>query len=353
MSSAALAQRRHGDRQHVEAVIQVFAEAALADQRLQVLVRGGDDAHVHLHRVAGADALERHLLEHAQQLDLHLRRHVADLVQEQRAAVGRLEPADLVADGVGESPLDVAEQFTFQQAGRQVGAMDLDERLAGPRAVVVDGAGQQPLAGAALAAQQHRRRRRRHLAHQMQAAAAPAGWSRPGRRPRPGVPTAGRVAPGAGLGSLGQRLAAGELALQRDDAPVLLRDLFDLRLQLAVERVDGAVAFGADQGQGGDLGEGRQQVQVLRRVRPRLLGAQHEQAEQLALVQQAVGRLAAEEEAAAAAPGPTASRSGAVADAVSRAPPPPADSPATAPPAPGPAPGRASGGTAAAAPSRR
>ena len=102
----------------VEPIVQVLAEAALADQLFQVLVRGRDDAHVDLHRLAGADALEGHFLQDAQQLGLHFQADVADLVEEQRAAVGQLEAADLVAVGVGEGALDVAEQLAFQQVRR-------------------------------------------------------------------------------------------------------------------------------------------------------------------------------------------------------------------------------------------
>ena len=46
-----------------------------------------------------ADALHRALLEHAQQFHLHLGRHVADLVEEQGAAIGLLEPALMLGDG--------------------------------------------------------------------------------------------------------------------------------------------------------------------------------------------------------------------------------------------------------------
>ena len=42
-----------------------------------------------------ADALELALLEHAQELHLGHRRELADLVEEQRAAVGQLEAAFL------------------------------------------------------------------------------------------------------------------------------------------------------------------------------------------------------------------------------------------------------------------
>src|SRR5262245_43964853 len=103
------------------------------------------------------DPLEGHLLQHAQQLGLHLQADVADLVEEERPPVGGLEPADLVADGAGEGALDVPEQLALQEPGRQGGAVDLDEGLARPGAVLVQGPGQQLLARAALAAQQHRR----------------------------------------------------------------------------------------------------------------------------------------------------------------------------------------------------
>ena len=50
-------------------------------------------------RLAAADARELALLEHAQELRLERQRHVADLVEEERAAGGRLELADAPLDG--------------------------------------------------------------------------------------------------------------------------------------------------------------------------------------------------------------------------------------------------------------
>ncbi len=113
-----LAQRRQQQREDVEPIIEVLAESPLADQNLQVLVGGRDDADVDADRVRGADAFEHPLLQHAQQLGLHVERDVADLVEEQRAAVGQLESAHLVAMGAGEGPLDVTEQLALQEAGR-------------------------------------------------------------------------------------------------------------------------------------------------------------------------------------------------------------------------------------------
>ena len=115
---------------HVETIVQVFTKPAGTDQGLEVLMGGGQDPHVDRDRLRAADALEGHFLEHAQQLGLNLEVDVADLVQEERAAVGLLEPPDAVAVGPGERTLDVAEQLAFEQALRQGGAVELDERPA-------------------------------------------------------------------------------------------------------------------------------------------------------------------------------------------------------------------------------
>jgi hypothetical protein len=72
---------------------------------------GGDHAHVHGNRVGGADRADVVLLQDAQQLHLQAHRHVADLVEQQRAAVGGLEQALVIAHRAGERTLDVAEQL--------------------------------------------------------------------------------------------------------------------------------------------------------------------------------------------------------------------------------------------------
>ena len=46
MSLAALAQRRDHQLEHAQAIVQIFAKFLLADVGLQILIRGGDHAHV-------------------------------------------------------------------------------------------------------------------------------------------------------------------------------------------------------------------------------------------------------------------------------------------------------------------
>jgi hypothetical protein len=89
---------------HVEPEVEVLAELAALDRLLEVLVGRGDHAHVHLDRPRRAEPLDLLLLQDAQHLGLRLLAHVADFVEEDRAAIGLLELADLLLGGAGERP---------------------------------------------------------------------------------------------------------------------------------------------------------------------------------------------------------------------------------------------------------
>ena len=86
-----------------------------ADRAFDVDVGGRDDADVGADGPARADRPDLALLQHAQQLDLQRRRHLADFVEKHRAGVRGLEHALGVGDGAGERALDVAEQLRFEQ----------------------------------------------------------------------------------------------------------------------------------------------------------------------------------------------------------------------------------------------
>ena len=88
----------------------------VADQLFQVAVGGDDDAHVHGDGAVSADAFDLALFQHAQQLGLHGERHVADLIEEQRAVVGLLELAQVTGRRAGERSLFVAEQLRSRSA---------------------------------------------------------------------------------------------------------------------------------------------------------------------------------------------------------------------------------------------
>src|SRR5262245_7085977 len=151
----ARAQGRHLDRDDVEPIVEVFAELALADQGGQVPVGGGDHAHVHPERVLAADALEGLRAERAQGLGLRIEAHVADLVEEERAAVGQLELAAAPRQSARERTLLVTEQLGLDQLLGDGGAVDLDEGALAARGLHVDRPRYQLLAAAVLAVDQH------------------------------------------------------------------------------------------------------------------------------------------------------------------------------------------------------
>ena len=67
-------------------------------------------------------------LQHAQELALRRRRQIANLVEQERAAVGQLEPAETAAIRAGERAFFVTEQLTLEQAFGQRGTVDRDKR---------------------------------------------------------------------------------------------------------------------------------------------------------------------------------------------------------------------------------
>jgi len=81
-SRRAEAAGRHGD--DIQPVIEILAEAPCLHLGEEIAVGRGDDAYVGLDRVA-AERLVLAFLQHAKELHLHLRRQLADFVEEQRA----------------------------------------------------------------------------------------------------------------------------------------------------------------------------------------------------------------------------------------------------------------------------
>ena len=67
-----------------------------------------------------------------------------------------LDEAGLGPPGVGEGSRLEAEQLGFEEGGRDRRAVDLDERTTGARTGVVEGPGEEPLAGPGLALEKDR-----------------------------------------------------------------------------------------------------------------------------------------------------------------------------------------------------
>jgi len=96
-------------------VEQVFPETALTIGFLQVLIGGDDDPHIRFHFLYPAHAFELSFLDHPQQRGLDLVGQVADLIEEEGAAVGELEMPFFIGQGAGKGTFDVAKEFAARQ----------------------------------------------------------------------------------------------------------------------------------------------------------------------------------------------------------------------------------------------
>ncbi len=166
--AAALAQRRHLDLDDVQPVVEVAPEAALGNQRLEVAVRGRHDAHVHEPRRVLAEPAHLVVLERAQEPDLRGERHVADLVQEQRALVRLLHEPRAVRRGARERSPREAEEFALDERLGERSHVHGHERSLRALGEHVERAGDQLLPRSALAQDEHGAVRRRHACDQLQ-----------------------------------------------------------------------------------------------------------------------------------------------------------------------------------------
>ena len=128
---------------------------------------------------------------------LHRERQVADLVEEDRSAAGRLEQPGARRHGTGERALLAAEELALEQRLGQGRAVDAHEGTLRPRRLRVNGARQDLLADPRLAEQQDADRRPRR-AHRLLVEGAHGG-----------------VAQGDAAGGAARRLEVEDLALGR------------------------------------------------------------------------------------------------------------------------------------------
>src|SRR5690606_10532492 len=154
---------RHLDRDDREPEVEILAEEPVFDGALEVAVRRGDDADIHAHLLLAADPIEFPLLERAQDLHLHVERHLADLVEEERAPAREIELALGRLVRTGERPLLVAEKLALDEVRRNCAAVDRDKGAIGTRRLLMDRARDELLSRPVVANDQHGGVPGRHL----------------------------------------------------------------------------------------------------------------------------------------------------------------------------------------------
>jgi hypothetical protein len=95
------------------------------------------------------------VLDHAQELCLHLERKLADLVQKQRSVLSVLEVAGLGRRGTRKGAFRVAEECCFDERRRERGAVKGEVGFGGARGPAMQALRHELLAAARFALDQH------------------------------------------------------------------------------------------------------------------------------------------------------------------------------------------------------
>src|SRR5581483_8047854 len=237
---AALGERWHADRHDLEAVEEVFPEAVLADRRREVVIARSDDTDVGTDRLRPGERVVLLRLEELEELLLRADVEVADLVEEERAVLGGRDLALASSIGGRVRARHRPEELVLEERLRQRAAVHLDEWTAGPRAVLVDDAGELALAGPGVAGEKQAHVERRDQAHLLE--------ERRDRRAPPDEPVETKArthrARRVGFAALAlarqQPLGEGREVFrdELDGRPILLRERPGLRSTLQVENAE-------------------------------------------------------------------------------------------------------------------
>ena len=152
---APLAQGRQPQREHVETIVEIFAEPAGGDFLAQPAVGGRQHPQLQRDGGAAAQAFDLALLQYPQQFRLQAERHFGDLIQQQGAALGLFKLSRVRGVRAGEGAALVAEQNGLEHVLRDGRAVHSHERAAAARGNAVDEAREHFLAGAGLADDEH------------------------------------------------------------------------------------------------------------------------------------------------------------------------------------------------------
>ncbi len=119
-----LFQRRHSNREHVQAIKKIFPEPSRLDLFLKITVCRCNDPDVHFDREGTAQLLEFPVFNDPEQFCLEFERKIPDLIEKNGSSVGKIEPADLGCVSTSECPLLPAEELALDEACRKCRAID-------------------------------------------------------------------------------------------------------------------------------------------------------------------------------------------------------------------------------------
>src|SRR5271155_3579594 len=128
------AQRRNLDLHHVQTKEEILAKGSRTHRSVQIAIRRRNNARRKRYALRRTHWPHFLLLQRAQQLGLHVKRQVANFIEEQSAAVSDFHQPLLRVQRSRESALHVTEQFRLNQRGHQRRAIHRNEWFVTPHA---------------------------------------------------------------------------------------------------------------------------------------------------------------------------------------------------------------------------
>ena len=113
---------------HIEPLIEILAELPFAHKLRQVTVRRRYEPNITLQLLLAPDTHETAALQNTQQYRLHIKGHLTDLIQKERAPVRLQEKTVRAFNGIRERALLVSEETILQKFLRHTRTVERHER---------------------------------------------------------------------------------------------------------------------------------------------------------------------------------------------------------------------------------
>ena len=138
---------RQMERDYVEPVEEILPKPSGLKLLFQLFVGGRHEPDINSASSGSAHRQKFAGLDDPEEFGLDSRTHVSNLVQKERAAAGFFQQPFPGGQSTGEGPPHMPKELTFQQRFGESRAVEREERPLPAGAVVVDGCGNQLLAG--------------------------------------------------------------------------------------------------------------------------------------------------------------------------------------------------------------
>src|SRR5262245_17868965 len=107
---------------------QILPNLPCLDELIDVPIRRHQNTDINLEAPHASHTPHLATVQHLQELALHLGRHVSELIEKERAAIGELEQARLVLHRAGKGAPFMTKQLTLEELRSDCPTVDIEKR---------------------------------------------------------------------------------------------------------------------------------------------------------------------------------------------------------------------------------